>query len=52
MIEALIDTNVVLDYAEKREGFFEAAHEIFLHMLQESFDGFVSASAVIRRKSF
>jgi len=46
MIEALIDTNVVLDYAEKREGFFEAAHEIFSHMLRGSFDGFVSASAV------
>ena len=46
MIEALIDTNVVLDYAEKREGFFEAAHEIFSHMLQGSFDGFVSASAI------
>ena len=46
MIKALIDTNVVLDYAEKREGFFEGAEKVFLQMLQGSFAGFVSASAV------
>jgi len=46
MITALIDTNVVLDYAEEREGFFEVAEEIFMQMWQGSFIGFVSASAV------
>ena len=46
MIKALIDTNVVLDYAEKREGFFVVAEKVFLQMLQGSFAGFVSASAV------
>jgi len=46
MINALIDTNVVLDYAEEREGFFEAAEKIFMQMRQGSFDGFVSSSAV------
>jgi len=46
MITALIDTNVVLDYAEEREGFFEVAEEIFMQMWRGSFIGFVSASAV------
>ena len=46
MITALIDTNVVLDYAEKREGFFEDAKEVFVQMRQGSFAGFVSSSAV------
>ena len=46
MITALIDTNVVLDYAEKREGFFEVAKEIFVQIWQGSFVGFVSSSAV------
>jgi predicted nucleic-acid-binding protein len=46
MITALIDTNVVLNYAEEREGFFEVAEEIFMQMWQGSFIGFVSASAV------
>ena len=46
MITALIDTNVVLDYAVKREGFFEDAKEVFVQMRQGSFVGFVSSSAV------
>jgi predicted nucleic-acid-binding protein len=46
VIAALIDTNVVLDYAEKREGFFETAEKVFLQMWQGAFVGFVSASAV------
>ena len=46
MIAALIDTNVVLDYAEKREGFFETAEMVFSQMWQGLFAGFVSASAV------
>ena len=46
MIEALIDTNVVLDYAEKREEFFEVAEKVFVQMLRGAFVGFVSASAV------
>jgi predicted nucleic acid-binding protein len=46
MIAALIDTNVVLDYAEKREGFFDVAEKVFVQMRQGLFVGFVSASAV------
>jgi len=46
MRTVLIDTNVVLDYAGEREGFVEAAKEIFVLMRQGSFDGFVSSSAV------
>ena len=46
MIATLIDTNVVLDYAEKREGFFEVAEKMFSQMWQGLFIGFVSASAV------
>ena len=46
MIATLIDTNVVLDYAEKREGFFDVAEKVFLQMWQGLFAGFVSASAV------
>ena len=42
----LIDTNVVLDYAEERKGFFESAEKIFTQMRQGSFAGFVSSSAV------
>jgi predicted nucleic-acid-binding protein len=46
MIKALIDTNVVLDYAEEREGFYEVAEEVFEQMWCGSFVGFVSSSAV------
>ena len=46
MINALIDTNVVLDYAEEREGFYEVAEKVFEQMWQGSFVGFVSSSAV------
>ncbi|MCL2623441.1 MAG: PIN domain-containing protein [Planctomycetaceae bacterium] len=46
MRTALIDTNVVLDYAVKREGFFEDAKKVFMQIVQGSFVGFVSSSAV------
>jgi len=46
MITALIDTNIVLDFAEEREGFVEVAEEIFMQMQQGTFAGFVSSSAV------
>ena len=46
MRAALIDTNVVLDYAEEREAFVDVANELFAQMQQGSFDGFVSSSAV------
>ena len=46
MITALIDTNVVLDYAEEREDFFEVAEKVFMQIWQGSFVGFVSSSAV------
>ena len=46
MISVLIDTNVVLDYAEEREGFFEAAQKVFKIVRQRKIIGCVSASAV------
>ena len=46
MRAALIDTNVVLDYAEEREAFVDVANELFAQMQQGTFDGFVSSSAV------
>ena len=46
MISVLIDTNVVLDYAEEREGFNEAARKIFDKITQRKVLGCVSASAV------
>jgi predicted nucleic acid-binding protein len=46
MISVLLDTNVVLDYAEEREGFFEMAEKIFEMVKQKKVIGCVSASAV------
>jgi len=46
MISILIDTNVVLDFAEEREGFFEAAQKVFEIIMQRKVIGCVSASAV------
>ena len=46
MIPVLIDTNVVLDYAEEREGFFEMAKKVFEMIRQREMIGCVSASAV------
>ena len=46
MIAVLIDTNVVLDYAEEREGFFDVAKNVFEIIEQEKMLGCVSASAV------
>ena len=46
MISILIDTNIVLDYAEEREGFYEAAQKVFEIVRQRKVIGCVSASAV------
>jgi len=46
MISILIDTNVVLDFVEEREGFFEAAQKVFEIIMQRKVIGCVSASAV------
>jgi len=46
MISVLLDTNVVLDYAEEREGFFEAAQKVFEMVMQRKIVGCVSASAI------
>jgi len=46
MISVLLDTNVVLDFAEKREGFFEAAKKVFVITKQRGISCCVSASAV------
>ena len=46
MIAVLIDTNVILDYAEEHENFFEASEKVFLQIRQGMIAGFVSASAV------
>ena len=46
MISVLIDTNIVLDYADEREGFFEAAQKVFEIIMQRKVIGCVSASAV------
>jgi len=46
MISVLIDTNVVLDYAEEREGFYETAQKVFEIVRQRQIIGCISASAV------
>ena len=46
MISVLIDTNIVLDYAEKREGFYEAVQKVFAIVRQRKIIGCVLASAV------
>ena len=46
MIAVLIDTNVILDYAEEREGFFEVAKRVFEAMGQREMTACVSASAI------
>ena len=46
MISVLIDTNVVLDYAEERKDFFETAQKVFEIIMQRKAIGCVSASAV------
>ena len=46
MISVLIDTNVILDYAEERDVFFEAAQKVFEMITQRKVIGCVSASAV------
>ena len=46
MIAVLLDTNVILDFAEERTGFVEAANEIFSLIDQRKIEGYVSASAI------
>jgi predicted nucleic acid-binding protein len=46
MISVLIDTNVILDYAEEREGFFEAAKNVLEAIKHREMKACISASAV------
>ena len=46
MISILIDTNVVLDYAEEREEFFVESQKVFEIVIQRKAIGCISASAV------
>ena len=46
MISVLIDTNVVLDYAEEREVFYEAAQKVFEIIRHRKIIGCISASAI------
>lgn len=45
-MKALIDTCIVMDLLQKREPFFQPAHEIFLAAADRLFDGYLSAKAV------
>ncbi|MDR2115884.1 MAG: PIN domain-containing protein, partial [Planctomycetaceae bacterium] len=46
MIAVLLDTNIILDYAQNRENFFENAREIFEKMNNKDLYGHISASSV------
>jgi predicted nucleic acid-binding protein len=46
MVSVLLDTNVVLDFAEERKGFYEAAKAVFKTVQQREMTACVSASAV------
>lgn len=46
MIKALIDTNVILDIALRREPFFENASQIFDKIDDQVLEGFITASSV------
>jgi len=45
-MKILLDTNIILDYALQREGFWEAAEKIFMLTESEENIEFVSSSAV------
>ena len=46
MIAVLLDTNVIIDFAEEREGFYAAAENVFRITEQKAISRYVSASAV------
>jgi predicted nucleic acid-binding protein len=46
MIVILLDTNIVLDYAQNRENFFEHARKIFEKIDNKDLCSFISASSV------
>ena len=46
MIKALIDTNVILDIALKRELFFKDASNLFAKIDNQIFEGYISASSI------
>ena len=46
MIAVLLDTNVIIDFAEEREGFYAAAENVFRITEQRGMSRCVSASAV------
>jgi len=46
MIKALIDTNVILDLALKREPFFKDSSRIFECIDDQSLEGYITASSI------
>ncbi|MDR2448842.1 MAG: PIN domain-containing protein [Prevotellaceae bacterium] len=44
MKKVLLDTNIVLDFALKREPFYENAHAIFCEIVKENLEGYITAS--------
>ncbi len=46
MIKAILDTNVVLDIALKREPFFEYSSKIFDKIDDQILEGFITASSI------
>ena len=46
MIKALIDTNVILDIALKREPFFEYSSKIFDKIDDQLLEGYITASSI------
>ena len=46
MKHVLIDTNIILDIAQQREPFFEAANQIFDKIEEGELKGFVTASSI------
>jgi predicted nucleic acid-binding protein len=51
MKKVLLDTNIVLDFALKREAFYENAQAIFCEIVKGSLDGYITASmdAIVTR---
>ena len=45
-MKALVDTCVIIDLLQKREPFFDDAHELFLAVATDRFEGYISAKSV------
>jgi predicted nucleic acid-binding protein len=43
-VKALLDTNVIIDYALERQPFWQMSEQIFLLIEQQQLEGYVSAS--------